>query len=77
MQKRRHIDYSQEVIGGSLESANSYNSVCSEVFQKGGGGKNQEFMLIRLLNARIWLDMVGVVISVKRASVKMSRWHIS
>ena len=28
-------------------------SGCSEVFQRGGGEKNQDFMLIRLLNTRI------------------------
>ena len=28
-------------------------SGCLEVFQRGGGEKNQDFMLIRLLNARI------------------------
>ena len=26
---------------------------CAEVFQRGGGGKNQDFMLIRFLNAGI------------------------
>ena len=34
-------------------------SGCLEVFQRGGGEKNQDFMLIRLLNAMIWLDVVG------------------
>ena len=28
-------------------------SGCSEVFQRGDGEKSQDFMLIRLLNARI------------------------
>ena len=36
-------------------------SGCSEVFQRGGGEKNQDFMLIRLLNVRIWLDVVGTL----------------
>ena len=34
-----------EVCGGAWR--------CAEVFQRGGGGKNQDFMLIRFLNAGI------------------------
>ena len=34
---------------------------CTEVFQRGGGEKNQYFMLIRFLNAGIWLDVVGTI----------------
>ena len=34
---------------------------CAEVFQRGGGGKNQDFMLIRFLNAGIWLDVLGAI----------------
>ena len=52
MQKRRLIDYSQEVIAGSLESANSSILAARRFFKK-VVGENQDFMLIRLLNARI------------------------
>ena len=34
---------------------------CMEVFQRGGGEKNKDFMLIRFLNAAIWLDVVGTL----------------
>ena len=34
---------------------------CMEVFQRGGGEKNQDFISIRFLNAGIWLDVVGTI----------------
>ena len=60
-----------EVCGGARRGAQSCVEVhggvwrctegCMEVFQRGGGEKNQDFMLIRFLNAGIWLDVVGTI----------------
>ena len=44
-----------EVRGGTRRCAKVRGGVhrCTEVFQRGGGEKNQDFMLIRFLNAGI------------------------
>ena len=53
-----------EVCGGAQRCVEVRRGAgrCAEVFQTGGGGgKNQDFMLIRFLNAGIWLDVVGTI----------------
>ena len=47
------------VVVGTINQSESCTEVrgaawrCAEVFQRGGGEKNQDFMLIRFLNAGI------------------------
>ena len=47
------------IIAGSLESATWFTGGIVEVFLRGGGEKNQDFMLIRLWMPQIWLAVVG------------------
>ena len=60
---RRCVEGCTEVHGGARRCAEVHGGVrggaqrgvegCAEVFQRGGGEKNQDFMLIRFLNAGI------------------------
>ena len=43
----KHKVLSLSIFAGSLESANSSYSGCAETFQRFGGEKNQDFMIIR------------------------------
>ena len=49
----------KRIVAGLLESANWCILAAWRFFKEVVGKKNQDFMFIRLLNARIWLDVVG------------------